>query len=158
MRTKKYVVALLTLVLIILVAPISFAQETDIAFQNANKFKFLTLIPPIVSILLAFITKNVVISLFIGILSGSFLLSLNSTNLLLALPQGFIDFIYRALNSLADPWNAGIILQVLAIGGVIHLVAKMGGAKAIAISLADKAKSSTGTQIITWFFRTFSVL
>lgn len=151
MRNKKYVVALLTLVLIILVTPISFAQETDIAFQNANKLKFLTLIPPIVSILLAFITKNVVISLFIGILSGSFLLSLNSTNLLLALPQGFIDFIYRALNSLADPWNAGIILQVLAIGGVIHLVAKMGGAKAIAISLADKAKSSKGTQIITWF-------
>lgn len=151
MRNKKYVVALLTLVLIILVTPISFAQETDIAFQNANKFKFLTLIPPIVSILLAFLTKNVVISLFIGILSGSFLLSLNSTNLLLALPQGFIDFIYRALNSLADPWNAGIILQVLAIGGVIHLVAKMGGAKAIAISLADKAKSSKGTQIITWF-------
>lgn len=61
MRNKKYVVALLTLVLIILVTPISFAQETDIAFQNANKFKFLTLIPPIVSILLAFITKNVVI-------------------------------------------------------------------------------------------------
>lgn len=151
MRNKKYVVGLLTLVLIILVTPISFAQETDIAFQNANKFKFLTLIPPIVSIFLAFINKNVVISLFIGILSGSFLLSLNSTNLLLALPQGFIDFIYRALNSLADPWNAGIILQVLAIGGVIHLVAKMGGAKAIAISLADKAKSSKGTQIITWF-------
>lgn len=151
MRNKKYVVALLTLVLIILVTPISFAQETDIAFQNANKFKFLTLIPPIVSILLAFVTKNVVISLFIGILSGSFLLSLNSTNLVFALPQGFIDFIYRALNSLADPWNAGIILQVLAIGGVIHLVAKMGGAKAIAISLADKAKSSKGTQVITWF-------
>lgn len=151
MRNKKYFVILLTLVLVVLASPISFAQETDIAFQNASKFKFLTLIPPIVSIILAFITKNVVISLFIGILSGSFLLSLNSTNFILALPQSFIDFIYRALNSLADPWNAGIILQVLAIGGVIHLVAKMGGAKAIAISLADKAKSSKGTQIITWF-------
>lgn len=151
MRNKKYFVVLLTLVLVVLLTPISFAQETDIAFQNASKFKFLTLIPPLVSILLAFITKNVVISLFIGILSGSFLLSLNSTNFILALPQSFIDFIYRALNSLADPWNAGIILQVLAIGGVIHLVAKMGGAKAIAISLADKAKSSKGTQIITWF-------
>lgn len=151
MRNKKYFVVLLTLVLLLLITPISFAQETDIAFQNASKFKFLTLIPPLVSILLAFITKNVVISLFIGILSGSFLLSLNSTNFILALPQSFIDFIYRALNSLADPWNAGIILQVLAIGGVIHLVAKMGGAKAIAISLADKAKSSKGTQIITWF-------
>lgn len=151
MRNKKYLVVLLTLVLVVLLTPIAFAQETDIAFQNASKFKFLTLIPPLVSILLAFITKNVVISLFIGILSGSFLLSLNSTNFILALPQSFIDFIYRALNSLADPWNAGIILQVLAIGGVIHLVAKMGGAKAIAISLADKAKSSKGTQIITWF-------
>ena len=42
MRNKKYFVVLLTLVLVVLLTPISFAQETDIAFQNASKFKFLT--------------------------------------------------------------------------------------------------------------------
>ena len=64
--------------------------------------------------------------------------------------QSFLDFIDRALNSLADPWNAGIILQVLVIGGVINLVAKMGGAKAIAEALAKRAKTAKGTQLITW--------
>ena len=90
-----------------------------------------TVLPPLVSIVLAFLTKNVVVSLFIGTITGCIMLQLNGFNIITALTQGFIDFTYRALNSLADPWNAGIILQVLVIGGVIHLVAKMGGAKAI---------------------------
>ena len=52
---------------------IAFATEVEPAAMNADKFGVWTLIPPIVAIVLAFITKNVVISLFIGILSGSFL-------------------------------------------------------------------------------------
>ena len=43
------------------------------------------------------------------------------------------------------------LLQVLAIGGVINLVAKMGGTKAIAEALARKAKTAKSTQLITWF-------
>ena len=78
------------------------------------------------------------------------MLQLNGFNIITALTQGFIDFTYRALNSLADPWNAGIILQVLVIGGVIHLVAKMGGAKAIAEALARKAKTVKSAQLTTW--------
>ena len=72
-----------------------------------------------------------------------------------ALIQAFLDFVTRALNSLADPWNAGIILQVLAIGGVINLVGKMGGAKAIAEALAKKAKTARSTQLITWLLGLF---
>ena len=63
--------------------------------------------------------------------------------------NSFLDFVSRVLNSLADPWNAGIILQVLVIGGVIHLVAKMGGAKAVAEALARKAKTAKSTQLVT---------
>ena len=40
---------------------------------------------------------------------------------------------------------------MLAIGGVINLVAKMGGAKAIAEALANKAKNARSAQLITWF-------
>ena len=69
----------------------------------------------------------------------------------MALFYSFLDLIERAVESLADPWNAGIILQVLAIGGVINLVAKMGGAKAIAESLSKKAKTAKSAQLITWF-------
>ncbi len=125
----------------------SFAQE--VADINAQKFGILTLIPPLVAILLAFLTKNVVVSLFIGIFSGSILLNY-SGNIFLSLVTSFLDVINRAVDSLSDPWNAGIILQVLAIGGVIHLVSKMGGAKAIAEALAKKAKTSKSTQLTTF--------
>ena len=83
-------------------------------------------------------------------MSGGFLLNLNGVNILSALFNSFLDLVNRAVNSLADPWNAGIILQVLAIGGVINLVAKMGGAKAIAEALAKKAKNARSAQLITW--------
>ena len=140
---------LLTMIIFTLSTRMAFASELEPAV-NAERFGLLTLIPPIVAIVLAFITKNVVISLFIGILSGSFLISLTGYNVFFAFIQAFLDFVTRALNSLADPWNAGIILQVLAIGGVINLVGKMGGAKAIAEALARKAKNARSTQLITW--------
>ena len=151
MNRTNVKVIMITMVLIILSAPLAFAAEVDTAAINAQNFKMITLIPPIVAIVLAFITKNVVVSLFLGILSGSFIINITGSNVFSALVQAFLDLVDRSLNSLADPWNAGIILQVLAIGGVINLVAKMGGAKAIAIALAKRAKSAKGTQLITWF-------
>ena len=141
----------LTMMIFMLSTTFVFASEFELTVSNAEEFGIFTLIPPIVAILLAFITKNVVISLFIGVLSGGFILNLTGFNVFGALTQAFLDFINRALNSLADPWNAGIIMQVLVIGGVINLVAKMGGAKAIAEALAKKAKTAKSTQLITWF-------
>ena len=141
----------LTMMIFMLSTTFVFASEFELTVSNAEEFGIFTLIPPIVAILLAFITKNVVISLFIGVLSGGFILNLTGFNVFGALTQAFLDFIDRALNSLADPWNAGIVMQVLVIGGVINLVAKMGGAKAIAEALAKKAKTAKSAQLITWF-------
>ena len=62
-------------------------------------------------------------------------MNLTGFNVFGALTQAFLDFINRALNSLSDPWNAGIVMQVLVIGGVINLVAKMGGAKKLLLKL-----------------------
>ena len=151
MNSKNLRIILITIMIMVLSAPLAFAEGVDIASINAEKFQIITLIPPVVAIVLAFITKNVVVSLFVGILSGSFIINITGTNVFNALIQAFLDVVNRALNSLADPWNAGIILQVLAIGGVINLVAKMGGAKAIAEALAKRAKTAKGTQLITWF-------
>ena len=155
MKKIGFRVILLTMIIFTLSTTMAFASELEPAAVNAERFGLLTLIPPIVAIVLAFITKNVVISLFIGILSGSFLISLTGYNVFYALIQAFLDFVTRALNSLADPWNAGIILQVLSIGGVINLVGKMGGAKAIAEALAKRAKTARGTQLITWLLGLF---
>ncbi|WP_291650308.1 Na+/H+ antiporter NhaC family protein [Clostridium sp.] len=146
---KSFKVLLMTIMMTLLSTSIVFATEVDTATSNANHYGLLTLIPPVVAIVLAFLTKNVIISLFIGTLSGTFLVQLVDNSFLGAIVQSFLDFVSRALNSLADPWNAGIILQVLVIGGVIHLVAKMGGAKAVAEALARKAKTAKSTQVVT---------
>ncbi|WP_195939462.1 Na+/H+ antiporter NhaC family protein [Romboutsia sp. 1001713B170131_170501_G6] len=152
MRIKRnFRVLLMTIIIFIVSMPLVFAEGNDISIVNAERLKMITLIPPLVAIVLAFITKNVVISLFIGIFSGSFIINISSGNVIVAFVNAFLDIVNRALNSLADPWNAGIILQVLAIGGVISLVARMGGAKAIAESLAKRAKTARGTQLTAWF-------
>jgi Na+/H+ antiporter NhaC len=151
MRNKKLYTILTTIIIFTMFTIIGFAEEVDVALINSQKYGVLTLIPPLVAIVLAFMTKNVVISLMIGIMSGSFILQISGNNVLIAFIKSFLDLVNRAVESLSDPWNAGIILQVLAIGGVINLVAKMGGARAIAELLANKAKTARGTQLITWF-------
>ena len=152
MRSKRnFRVLLMTIIIFMMSMPLVFAGGDDISTINSERLKMITLIPPLVAIVLAFITKNVVISLFIGIFSGSFIINMSSGNVIVAFVNAFLDIVNRALNSLADPWNAGIILQVLAIGGVISLVARMGGAKAIAESLAKRSKTARGTQLIAWF-------
>ena len=146
---RKIKIIVMTLFMILLSTSVVFAAEVDTATANANHYGFLTLIPPLVAIVLAFLTKNVIISLFVGTLAGTFLVSLVDSSFIGALVNSFLDFVSRVLNSLADPWNAGIILQVLVIGGVIHLAAKMGGAKAVAEALARKAKTAKSTQLVT---------
>lgn len=151
MKKRNYLVFLFTFILMISMTTVAFASEIDPGTVNAERFGIWTIIPPLVAIVLAFITKNVVVSLFIGALAGCFMIQVVDQNAFNALIQAFLDFIQRVLNSLADPWNAGIILQVLAIGGVINLVAKMGGARAIAEALAKRAKTPRSAQLVTWF-------
>ncbi|WP_072724277.1 Na+/H+ antiporter NhaC family protein [Tepidibacter thalassicus] len=147
---RRGLILLLSLMIIFLLGNVGFAEEVDSAQLNAVKFGFWTLLPPIVAIVLAFITKNVILSLFLGVFSGTFLLNLSGSNVFMALFNGFLAIVDKILDSLADKWDAGIILQCLVIGGLIALVSKMGGAKAIAESLAKKAKSPKSAQIFTW--------
>lgn len=148
---KRGFIFLTVLLLITSISMPAFASEVDLGTVNAAKFEIWTIIPPLVAIVLAFITKNVVVSLFVGTLAGCFMLQLGGVNIFGGMVQAFLDLVQRILNSLADPWNAGIILQVLAIGGVISLVSKMGGARAIAEALAKRAKTPRSAQLTTWF-------
>ena len=147
---KRNITAILTIVLVLAMTGSAFAADPEVAQANADKFGIWTILPPLIAIVLAFITKNVVLSLFIGVFSGTFLIGLNDSNALLAMFNGFMLIIDHILGSLSDSWNAGIILQCLTIGGLIALVSKMGGAKAVAEALAKKAKSPTSAQLITW--------
>lgn len=105
-------------------------------------FGWFSLVPPVVSIILAFISKDVIISLFFGIFAGGFILHLADGSIFYAIVQSFLSIVDYTLNSLADPWNAGIILQVLTIGGLIALMTKNGRSKSYCKCTIQKSKRS----------------
>jgi len=117
--------------------------------EKAERFGFLTLVPPFVAILLAFITKETVSSLFAGVLIGEFMVNVTNLNVAGSFVNSFLSLCSQVINTMADQWNSGIILQSLLIGGVIQLVAKMGGAKALAEALARKANTPRKGQLVT---------
>ncbi|MCT4634437.1 MAG: Na+/H+ antiporter NhaC family protein [Firmicutes bacterium] len=151
---KRGIILVLVALLVVLFSGTVFA-DTASPEMNASKFGVLTLLPPFIAILLAFLTKNVILSLFIGVFSGTFLVGLNSYNIFGAIMHGFLNIVNLVLGSLADSWNAGIILQCLTIGGLIALITKMGGARAVAEALAKRAKTQRSAQLVTWVLGLF---
>ena len=118
--------------------------------DNSVRFGILTLLPPLIAIALAFITKETVLSLFIGVFVGEFMLSVNDLNIISSAINAFLNLGSQVIACMADPWNAGIILQCLLIGGIIQLVTKMGGAKALADAFAKRADTPRKAQLFTW--------
>ena len=153
---KKYLFAIFTFFLAAaIIADPALAGDASKGAANAEAFGMLTLIPPLIAIALAFLSKNVVLSLFLGVFSGCFMLDLKGWDIYNAVIGGFLRLSNEILSSLADSWNAGIVLQCLAIGGLIALVSKMGGAKAIADALSRCAKSPRSSQFATWLMGLF---
>ncbi|MBR5504364.1 MAG: Na+/H+ antiporter NhaC family protein [Methanobrevibacter sp.] len=128
-----------------------FITSAPTGVDNSVRFGILTLLPPIIAIALAFITKETILSLFIGVFVGEFMVSVNDLNIVSSAINAFLAMGSQIISCMADPWNAGIILQCLLIGGVIQLITKMGGAKALADALAKRADTPRKAQLITEF-------
>ena len=136
------IIALFVLSLLISSAP----ADAD----NSIRFGILTLLPPLIAIALAFITKETILSLFIGVFVGEFMLCVNDLNIVSTAVNAFLQLGTDIIGCMADPWNAGIVLQCLLIGGIIQLVTKMGGAKALADAFAKRANTPRKAQLFTW--------
>lgn len=146
-------------ILFLLLIALSLNASDELALHNKELFGALTLLPPFLAIVLAFLTKEVIMSLFIGVFSGTLLLSISSNLIakdfsLYALFDtiilAFSSLVKHLLNSITDAGNAGVILQVLCIGGVVALITKMGGVSAIANSLTRFIKGPVAAQVNTW--------
>ena len=140
------IVAISIIALFVLSLLITNAPAGD---DNAVRFGILTLLPPLVAIALAFITKETILSLFIGVFVGEFMVSVNDLNIISSAINAFLAMGTQIISCMADPWNAGIILQCLLIGGIIQLVTKMGGAKALADEFAKRADTPRKAQLFT---------
>jgi len=102
------------------------------------------LIPPIVAIILALITKEVYSSLFLGILSGALLYAnFNFT--------GTIDHLFQDgfIASVADSYNIGIIIFLVILGAIVSLMNKSGGSAAFGRWASKHIKSRVGAQLAT---------
>ena len=124
--------------------------DVEPAVRNSELYGVLTLIPPVAAIVLAFITKDVILSLFLGVLSGTFLVGMVDHGIAASTLFAFTNLCSRVVKSMADTWNAGILLQVMCIGGLIALVTKSGGTKALALWLSKHADTPVLGQIYTW--------
>lgn len=104
---------------------------------------FAALLPPIIAIALALITKEVYSSLFIGIVSGALIYSNFS-------PWGMVTNTFDVMVSkLADSWNVGILIFLVVLGMMVSLVNKAGGSAAYGRWAAKRIKSRTGAMVST---------
>ncbi len=103
-----------------------------------------SLVPPMTAILLAFATRQVLPSLFLSIWLGATMIrGMNPVEGFTATARDYI------VGSIADPWNATILTVCITLGGLIGIITKSGGVKAVAERLAAKSKSPRGGQLAT---------
>ncbi|MFI3141953.1 MAG: Na+/H+ antiporter NhaC family protein [Clostridia bacterium] len=105
---------------------------------------FLSLIPPILAILLALITKEVYVSLFAGIFSGALIYT--GFNLW----DSVIHTFTAIISSIADSWNAGILIFLVILGIMVCLMNQAGGSAAYAKWAKMKIKTKTGALLSTF--------
>ena len=104
---------------------------------------FWSLLPPIIAIALALITKEVYASLFVGILSGALIYS--GFN-----PWGMVTNTFDVMISkLADGWNVGILIFLVTLGMMVALINKAGGSAAYGRWASVHIKSRVGAIIST---------
>ena len=98
------------------------------------------LVPPLVTIVLAFVTKQTIISMFIGIWVGATII--HHFNPIDGLIGSFTGYL---VPSVADSWNAGMLIIMALIGGFMYMRSACGGAEAFgrwAEKLANNRKKS----------------
>lgn len=105
---------------------------------------FWSLVPPVVAIALALITKEVYSSLFIGIVIGGLFFSGFSF-------MGTLTHIFQdgLVKSLSDSYNVGILVFLVVLGTLVALMNKAGGSAAFGKWAKEHIKSKIGAQIAT---------
>ncbi len=102
------------------------------------------LVPPLVAIVLALLTKEVYSSLFVGILVGALFYSGFSF-------EGTILHIFQdgMLTVLSDTWNVGILIFLVILGAMVALMNKAGGSAAFGRWAGERIKTRVGAQLAT---------
>lgn len=102
------------------------------------------LVPPLVAIVLALVTKEVYSSLFVGILVGGMYYAGFSF-------EGTLSHIFNDgfVGVLADSYNVGILIFLVILGAMVSLMNRAGGSAAFGHYAKKKIKSRVGAQLMS---------
>ena len=129
------------------VAGPTFMEDGEpVEFSSPFAGTFWSLLPPIVAIVLALISKEVYSSLFFGCLVGALLYTQFAPwDTVVAL----IGADYGIISVLADSYNMGIIAFLVMLGIMVDLMNKSGGSEAFGRWATKTVKTRTGAQLLT---------
>ena len=111
------------------------------------QYGFWSVVPPILTIVLALVTKNVFISLLIGIFTSSMVLCGGAPL------TGLNDAFYSFIHTFESSGNTITLISFLLIGALIYLIEKSGGVEGFTeVMLKKRAliKTKRGANIFTW--------
>lgn len=149
MRRRVKIVSLVVMVLLFTALfAVSVFGDTGVAEEVYTSDYYGTiwaLLPPVIAIGLALITKEVYSSLFVGILAGALLYgNFNVETAYNAMfSEGFIA-------KLADNWNVGILIFLVVLGAIVVLMNKAGGSAAYGVWAAKKIKTRKAATFATF--------
>ena len=141
---SKRLTALAALLLMAVMLPMAAFAEGGDAAQPAVYATFWSLVPPIVAIALALITKEVYSSLFVGILIGGLLYAGGN-------PEGTVLHVFSdgIVSVLSDSDNVGILIFLVILGSIVAMMNKAGGSAAFGRWASSKIKTPAGAQLAT---------
>lgn len=111
------------------------------------QYGFWSVVPPLLTIVLALVTKNVFISLLIGIFTSSMVLCGGAPL------TGLNDAFYSFIHTFESSGNTITLISFLLIGALIYLIEKSGGVEGFTeVMLKKRAliKTKRGANIFTW--------
>ena len=142
---KRIALGTIFLVAIVLMSYLMvFAEDGGDDYKPAMYSTFWALVPPIVAIGLALITKEVYSSLFIGIVIGGLFYSNFSF-------EGTVNHVLQdgIVSVLSDTYNVGILVFLVVLGIVVALMNKTGASAAFGRWAEVKIKTRLGAQLAT---------
>ena len=146
----------ITVILLAVISIIIYTLCTELVvgedYQSKYYATWVSLLPPVIAIILALITKEVYSSLFIGVISGALLYA-----------NFDLEFAYETIffgttsdgdaagmiPKLADSWNAGILVFLVLLGILVALMNKAGGSAAFGRWASKHIKTRIGAQLAT---------
>ncbi len=149
MKKKAVIIVILAVVVALIIGTL--ARPVDMGALDSYVSPFyatpLSLLPPVIAIVLALITKEVYSSLFVGIVAGALLYS--NFNVELGLNTMLFNEEGGMIFKLADSWNVGILVFLVLLGILVALMNKAGGSAAFGRWAVKHIKTRVGAQLAT---------